>query len=700
MKMRIPLLLVPFVLAGSTVYAGGWTVARRVDAFATRPEAEQGSSVPVKTETGLRYRETGKGWHDRYVYVVELPASNLLVKVRVVYPDDRKRTTMVSQTQPNFIPNGECWTCGTEQQELGSGMMSGAEFELSGGSIAVDYVFHHRDRWLGIVVESIAGFGQCDPDLEPGAICSLEIAWKPEGSSFGPKASAPKLGAKRGRVAGLYWEDPVFAMCFGGIGGTDDAAYDREFLRGMDYFDWTGMGLLSYPTVWYNGSIYKSAVENAWPNGYRHHPAGFPRRFAERCAERGVRFVPQFAMSSLPSLKKDESLRTVNAAGEVATTPSFTRPPVINPLHPKTQGALEALVDEHLDMLADVPSFDGITFYLNLWSLAQLGCWLDSSYDDWTMEAFSKATGEALPGASRDSGRFALRAAWIREDAGRRQRFLGWRADRMTSFYERIGRKISGRKPDARLRLMLDIPNLGIRCISGGVFAKGPDTPESYLEMGLDLDRLATNANIRLDRVFDFGMVRNEEQYRNRSLMPHPFADLNPAAEMNKPLLGKVRGVTIHEFYFETHGIFARGNFMNMPPPWKKEAYGRCTAPLAPGREMLRYYAKALELFDPEEINIGGFTPGTHGAEVLIREWITAFKAIPRDRFTEERRCGDVLVRRVHAERAEWLYFLNTSASEASISLKLVGMVDAVTGERIEDGSISLRPFELKVFRR
>ena len=59
-----------------------------------------------------------------------------------------------------------------------------------------------------------------------------------------------------------------------------------------------------------------------------------------------------------------------------------------------------------------------------------------------------------------------------------------------------------------------------------------------------------------------------------------------------------------------------------------------------------------------------------------------------------------MLVRRVHAERAEWLYFLNTSASEASISLKLVGMVDAVTGERIEDGSISLRPFELKVFRR
>lgn len=695
--MRILILLL-LAAAVSAVYAGdGWSVVREVDVFRERPDAEQGESRAVIGPTGLRYRETGGGWHDRYAYVVELPASNLLVRVKVKYPDDCKRTTMLAQTQPNFIPDGQCWTCGTEQQELGSGMMTGAEFPVSGGDLDVEYIFHHRDKWLGIVVESVSGFAQGDKAIGRGAVSALEIAWKPEGSSYGPKAAKAKLGAKKGRRAGLYWEDPVFAVDFGGLGGTDGPSYDREFARGMDYFDWTGADVLCYPTVWYNGSIYKSMHENAWPNGYRHHPADFPLRFAKACSKKGVTFTPQFAMAKLPSLLKRDDLRTVDASGRFVDGPSFVKPPAYNALHPDVQNAIMRLVDEHLVMIGSETSFDGIAFYLGSWNLTQLGPWLESGFDDWTVGEFARDVSIASGLLART---VAERAALIRGDKELRRRFTRWRAARMMHFYECVAAKIAKRKPGARLKLMLSQPGLSIRCVSGGVFAKGPDSAETFWELGLDLERAAANPNIRIDRVLDYGVLRNEEQYRDRSLMPDPFMDLDPQWEVNRTLKGKVGGVTIHQYYFETHGIFARGNFMSMPPPWKKEAYGRCCSPLSPGRQMLRYWARALELFDPEEINTGGFTVGTAGCERPVRDWTVVFRALPSVRFQDERRYGPVLVRRAASEGLIWVYLLNTSSKEASVSLDLSGWRDVVTGEWGNGLTTRLDSFEVRAFVR
>jgi hypothetical protein len=695
--MRYTIFLVFIALVFSVYGQAAWTIVRTINTFNEKPEAEQGLSRAVTGPTGLRYRETGGGWHDRYAYVVELPRSNLLVRVKVAYPDDRKRSTMISQTQPNFIPNGECWTCGTEQQELGSGMMTGAEYPLSGKDLHVEYLFHHRDKWLGIIVESVSGFAAGDKDIGRAAVSSIEIAWKPEGSSYGPKAVKAKLGAKNGRRAGLYWEDPVFAVDFGGLGGIDGPAYDREFARGIDYFNWSGANSFSYPTVWYNGSIYKSECENAWPNGYRHHPADFPLRFAKACSAQGITFTPQFAISKLPSLITRDDVKTVDVEGKRAGNPSFVRPPAYNALHVDVQNSLMKLVDEHLAMIGGEASFDGIAFYMGLWNLTQLGTWLENGFDDWTIGEFEKADPLAK-GLSVKS--FKERAIEIRSNEELRKRFTRFRASRMCDFYERVAAKIAARKKGARLKLMLSQPGLSMRCVSGGVFAKGKDSLENFWEMGLDIERLSTNSNIRIDRVLDYGQLRNEEQYRNRELMPDPFMDLDPNWEINRFLKGKVGGVTIHQYYFETHGIFARGNFMTMPSPWKKEAYGRCCAPLSPGREMLRYWARALELFDPEEINTGGFTIGTSGCEDLVREWTQVFQALPAVRFTDEKRIGSLLIRRVKREGKSWVYLLNTSSNETKVEVDLSGYRDIVTGEGLKGSSFSLAAFELRAFVR
>lgn len=693
-----------------TTAAPVWKWVATIDPYAEEPVATLGRTERLDLPCG-RFRATVDFFdpkvpykHDRFAYVRELPGTNLLVRVTLTYPDDTNRTLMVAQTQPDF---GWIGSAGAEQQVLGSGIMTGKEFPNTGKALRREYVFRHPSKWLGLVFES-------PQRTAPGAVGPIVIETAEKGTDrYGPAARDPALMAKNHRRAGLYWEDPVLSMTFGGFGGTDDAAYDRDLLNAMDYFSWCGADLFFYPTVWYNGPIYKSAVERGtWPNGMRHHPADFPEVFARRCSERGIRFVPDLAMSKLPSLAgrfgtkaqvlagDTDALNVVLADGTVPTTEYMYKPPVYNALRREVQDAVAALVDEHCDRLAAEPSFGGVSLYLNHWNPTQCGLWLDGSYDDWTMTAFARRIGERLPGDPKSEGRFAVRAKWIREDPARREAFLAWRADIVTGFYERLAARLVERKADAKLYLRLDVPSISLINTSAGAFWK-PYSGESFREMGLDLARLARNPAVVLDRLFSWGIVRCERNYHPDHKLTDPFADLS--ADFQRELLsvpGTVGAATVHQYYFETHGEIQRKRMLNMPSPWTREAPGRCVAPLYPGRWPLVYYAKALELFDVRELSMGGYTLGTHGIEDMVREWTSAFRALPSVRFEDERRIGDVVVRRAEAEGRQWAYVLNTSENDRQLSVSLARYRDAVTGEAGPKKSLALRGFELRAFVR
>ena len=676
-----------------------WRLIRKVDPYSEEPAAHKGLTVP-RVYGNFRYREAGVLMHNRFAYLFELPEKDLLLRVRFKIPDNRKRITLVSQTLPDFAP---ARTCGLEQQVLGSGILCGAEYPNTGKVLPYEYIFRHRSRNLGVIFESYA-FAQ------PAAVGEISVEYAIADDRYGPAAQIPSSGAKNARRAGLYWEDPVLSMCFGGIGGTDYVEYDRQLKAAMDYFSWTGQNIMIYPTVWYAGPLYKSSREpGTWPSGMRHHPAEFPRLFALRCAERGIKFVPSFAMSRMPSLAPrfgtsdriiagEDFLNTVSADGVVSNTPRMERPPIYNALRPEVQKAVENIVEENIAMCGDLPSFGGISFFLNMWNPTQLGLWLDGSYDDWTMHEFAKSRNETLPGIPGKAERFRTRAKWIRENPERRKAFLLWRADLVTSFYERIAGRLRKVNPDAKLYLMLDVPSSTLYCTSGGMYLKQPYSENPFLEMGLDLKRLAANPGICLNRMFNLGILRAEEKYRPRETMVAPDIDLTEAFQ--KPLLGYAGAVNIHEQYLESHGQCTGEKAMKMPLPWKTEAPGRCCAPLPSGRYLLRYYARALEMFDPMEITSGGYTLGIHGAETLVREWTTAFRMLPRVKFTDSARSGDALVRRASAEGSDWYYLLNTGMKTLSGTLTATGSgMDPIAGGKISSGELELRPYELRVFR-
>jgi hypothetical protein len=69
-------------------------------------------------------------------------------------------------------------------------------------------------------------------------------------------------------------------------------------------------------------------------------------------------------------------------------------------------------------------------------------------------------------------------------------------------------------------------------------------------------------------------------------------------------------------------------------------------------------------------------------------------------RFTDEKRIGSLLIRRVKREGKSWVYLLNTSSNETKVEVDLSGYRDIVTGEGLKGSSFSLAAFELRAFVR
>lgn len=692
---------VPPPMDAPSATAPKWKLLRTVDPYSEQPVAAIGQTVPRKYGS-FKYRESGICAHDRFAYTFHLPARDLLLRVRVRIPDNHNRAMLISQGRPDYAP---LRTCGTEQQALGSGVLCGGEYPVSGKILEYEYIFRHPSDWLALNFEGYTP-GQ------PAAIGKFSVEYAVENAHYGPAEKGPLFPAKKSRLSGLYWEDPVLSMNFGGIGGADYSEYDRQLRDAMDYFSWTGQNLMLYPTVWYNGPLYQSRAEKGtWPSGMRHHPAEFPRLFALRCGERGIRFLTTFELMRPPSLEHlisspDEviagrdSINTVTKDGKVLTAVNMCFPPVVNALRPELQNAVERMVAENLEMCGDIPAFGGVAFSLSMGVALQLGLDLDISYDDWTMTKFSEFRKEKLPGTPKTATRFTERSKWILDNPERKEAFLKWRADRMTAFYKRIADRIRNTRPDLELYLVIASPNVFMSGKYPDVFLSRKRSERPMLEQGLDLPCLSKMPGIHLSRMLIQGFVRSEEKYRSRDRMPPPFLELD--RDFQQDTIGYCTATVIHQQYFETHGELSNHKRpkLKMPSPWNGEAPGRCCSPLPSGRNVLGYYARALDLFDPLEISNGGFTLGTHGAEAIVREWTSAYRSLPAVRFADVRREGTVLLRSAESEGFRWYYLLNAGDAPAFVDITAIGTgIESVMGKSVISGRVGLRPYELLVYR-
>jgi hypothetical protein len=671
-----------------------WTLVRTVNCADEPPVTEVGKSAAADGPAG-RCREAGAACYDRFAYVFKLSGAGRLLRLTVEHPDDKKRCTMISYSIPKFQSSG---IAGSEQQVLGHGILSGGIVPLTNGIVSRQFVFPCAADQIGIIIET-------GTSGQPAAACTLRL--EEADARYGPAATGPALGARNHRYAGLYWEDPVIAQDFGWT-GTDYTQWDQTLSRAMDYLTWTGQDLLVYPTVWYFGPIYQSRVEpGTWPSGGRYHPAEYPRLIAQRCSQRGIKFVPTYTIWRLPSLAEwirspeeviagTPSVNTVTRDGKVLTETNWGSPPLLNAQHPRVQQALLDLIDEHVAMCGDQPSFAGVGFALWPSSPMQAGAKLVTSFDDWSLGEFARSTGAKLPGDPKSPERFKRRADWILGDPARKAAWIRWRCDCMTRFYAEAARHLAAAGPEAKLRLMIQEPYP----------ERGGDPAQELREQGLDLPALAKNPQIVLDRWLNQTAHRSSEKDGDDpAKIYYDQAELTP--HFQKPFSGLPRSsATVHQQYFESHAVLGNPNApkLHFPPPWEIEAYGRACQPVPWGRHFLRHWARSLFLFDAQWLSIGGFSLGTEGAEPEVSEFVRAFKALPQVPFSDVGCTGAVVVRGALAEGFRWVYAVNITNHDAPLALHVAGgtLQDCATGEAAGNAgqlNTSLRPYDLRVWR-
>ncbi len=666
-----------------------WRNVARIDCAQTPPDASAGPTEVVQSPIGA-YRQAGPKINDRFAYCVKLSSANRLVRASVSYPDDRVRTTGVSN-----------W--GPMQEALGSGYSCGDETPISNAMQTRAFVFFCNKDKAGVVI-STEGTDQ------PAA--AAEIIIEEAAPQLSPAAPRPALGAKQHRRVGLYFEDPVLSRCFDEPNALDPAVFESVLARGLDYCDWIGLDALSYPAVWYMAPIYESAVCGGYPYSERFHPPDMLERIAQRCDQRGVLYYPSLNPWRLAPLiphlldlqdviAGKPNVDCVDRLGRVI--PPFTlMHPQANALHPIVQDAVIDVIKEIATKLRPHESFGGIDFMLWPGSILSLqggtGTDREVSYDDYTIDQFASQIGQTPPGRDGDATRFAKRYEWINADAQRRAAWIDFRCQRIAEFYGRAAGALAAIAPAAKLGIAVYDPSPSFR-------NENLNINDRLRESGLDVALIAKQPNIIVRRyIHQMSPRYGLRTHRQRA------SDLNlsNSRRFNAPFLDLSNmGAILHQQYFET----PVGAGMS-DPRLGNDASGarwnssiRVTEPLHSGRDCLRYYAFAVRNFDACEITVGGYVLGTQGIEPELRPFARSFTALPAVRFQDVSEDKGILVRTAVAEGSRWWYVLNLTADPAdvSVSLPVSDVHNAATGQpmQISNGKAALQllPYELVPLR-
>ena len=304
----------------------------------------------------------------------------------VRYPDDKRR----------FM----CMMDGTTY-DLTEGDFTGVNQPLTHKMVEIRKIFWPRWKDCSIVFMT---WGNGEPAAvsdvkiyELDTLPSLTIAKNPD--------NFPR------REIGIQFEDPC------GKAYSIGASSDEEWLdRIVTYLHYTGQNTLTYPVVWYHGPFYPSTCE---PVGYFGTATGKDRKLyarwtsnpgdwvtdlLKRFEREDLKFNASMTLLRLGSLMKDmnidlaaiksgketynnmlyndcvqsstndwtmlynvlnfekESQGTLNrqwAYGEKGG--NFPEGPMFNPLHPKVQQAILAVVQEIVDKYGKSPAFKGIS---------------------------------------------------------------------------------------------------------------------------------------------------------------------------------------------------------------------------------------------------------------------------------------------------------------------------------------------------
>lgn len=621
------------------------------------------------------YREAGTEKHSRFAVNIQLPSLGLYL-IRVTYPDDKPRSAEIALNSEN----------GWERRQVQSGYFTGNEYRISDSMKTVDYLVWPSNTTLSLIFTTWRNGW-------PAAASQVEVYEIHNGLP----ASDASLGLSN-RNIGLYWEDAK--ILFNAFGGTDKDLenFDSMAQNLCDYMDYTGQNVLYYPIVWYDGPIYNSFFEERYGNrGGDSFPleTGWIDILLKRFEERGFAFVAMMNVHKLSTLEKqietDQSILTVTK--DDTMPPYSTRkgltyhhlPPAFNALHPDVQKPIKDLVSEITARFSHSPAFDGIGLHLTQCQMTWASN-LDASYDDWTIQEF-KDDNPGITSGFDPSGTMSgsQRYAWLMANA--RDEWIDWRIDRVRDYFAQLTGIIRDEKPDLRFVVSIWDP-------MPMVAYEDWDQGKTYLEMtrdySIDPDTLAGIEGLQIHKLLgntDYRKKLSSRQNDDPSLY-QSIRDMNFAAEQLQVYNStKEFGVYLHNRYFESDV----GEFTAENSPWFSPIRWRASGIVPQEDYFMELYANSLDIFDMDEILIGGLTTGTVGHEEKVRRFASVFRALPEGKWSDMDTTGnDARARVVIKDGVKYLYIVNLEPDGGIVSLSISDLNDDVFTPMGESGDLAI----------
>jgi hypothetical protein len=655
---------------------------------------DDGTSRVVQSKIGS-YREAGEQRFSRFVVRLPLRRTGLHL-VRVTYPDDRARTCEIASWSP----------VSADRFNAHTGYFTGDKLPISGRFQVFEFVMWARSREQALVFTTWL-------EDRPAAASAIDV--------FEIEGRLPARPASRGpsrRLIGHYWEDAQpLSRCFGG-NAPELMDFDKVVREMCDYFDYTGQNLLMHPVVWYEGPIYNSLVESRGGAGGFHLPtAGWIDILLRRFEERGFKFYGLLNVHQLPSLMAAmnadstqiragvPTFNTVSKDNEASAKTWHHRSAMFNALHPRVQEPVIALVAELADRYSDSPAFGGLGFHLTIAQLLQPGS-LDVSYDDWTVAEFTNDTGIDLPVAMEDPERFGKRHEWLMANA--RDEWVRWRCERTADYFGRVAETLRARRADLQLVVTILEPPMSIIDPQRLAWLGGQRLVEMSREAGIDPDLLAKHPGVviqqrlgptaRMKRL-TFGVTKG------RWGTPPPTLESIDAIRSMDLDSGQQKqfrtttdfGVFLYNRYFESD----IGRTRPLDCEWYESIPWRASAVVATHDHFMEYYAKAMAIFDPTFIAIGGFTNGTVGHETRVERFTRVYRQLPVGEWHEIPNLpADIVGRTIEADGNQYIYLVNQSSKSQRVLLQAAEPMKPLSGSppltAAEEGlSVELGPYQL-----
>jgi hypothetical protein len=529
----------------------------------------------------------------------------------------------------------------------------------------------------------------------------------------------PADGQRGGRLLAGYYDRPYFTSNFGATPSVDPALKLaltdwRTFYEGgtrlveyLNYMGHNGLMLtvlaegsalypseLVEPTPRYDTGIYFSNAQDA----QRKDVVELLFRLFDR---EGLTLIPAFdftaPLPALESLRREEpesGLELVDRHGK-PWSQRHSSATIYNPLDPRVQEAMIAVVREFVHRYGHHLSFGGVALQLTANGYAQLPG-ADAGFDERTLIRFQEATKVQLP-----TGDAALASSVKLLLGKQRAKWLEWRAATMAQFYRRMQVEAAVERPGAKLYLagsgLFERPELAnsLRPVLARVSTKNED---ALLSVGID-----PKALVKYDGIV---VMRPQRIAPLRSLTTQAVnLEVNLDQQLDRLFADQPSPAAL--FYHEPQeGRLASFDAKN---PFRGVPSRLVAQPLPGGQHNRQRFIHAVATLDARSMFDGGRLLPI-GQEHEMGPLVAAFRGLPDAAFESvEGSCQPVTIRFLSQSGRTYVYFANDSPWKVKVSLTVdkpadctvrslypLRRVPAPSGDGYKQTwSVSLEPYDL-----